>query len=70
VFSLDLERRFGITEGNIFHGIFVGSVIFMRPSGGPGTSAAVGICVGWNKSGGGVTGAPGYNAARMILKTS
>ena len=69
---LDLERRFGITEGNIFHGdIALEQMFFMRPL--PGWShyctpvAGLYLCGAGTHPGGGVTGAPGYNAARRIL---
>jgi phytoene dehydrogenase-like protein len=70
---LDLEETFGITEGNIFHGdINMGQLFFMRPL--PGWSQyrtpieGLYLCGSGTHPGGGVTGAPGYNAARRILK--
>jgi phytoene dehydrogenase-like protein len=70
---LDLERRFGITEGNIFHGdIRLDQLFFMRPL--PGWAHyrtpfdGLYLCGSGTHPGGGVTGAPGYNAARAILK--
>jgi phytoene dehydrogenase-like protein len=70
---LDLERRFGITEGNIFHGdIRLDQLFFMRPL--PGWARyktpveGLWLCGAGTHPGGGVTGAPGYNAARAILK--
>ena len=69
----DLEQTFGITEGNIFHGdINMGQLFFMRPV--PGWSQyrtpikGLYLCGAGAHPGGGVTGAPGYNAARRILK--
>lgn len=69
----DLEKTFGITEGNIFHGdINMGQLFFMRPL--PGWSQyrtpidGLYLCGAGTHPGGGVTGAPGYNAARRILK--
>jgi phytoene dehydrogenase-like protein len=69
---LDLEQVFGITEGNIFHGdICLEQLFFMRPL--PGWSqyrtpiAGLYLCGAGTHPGGGVTGAPGYNAARRIL---
>ena len=69
----DLERTFGITEGNIFHGdINLGQLFFMRPL--PGWSQyrtpirGLYLCGSGTHPGGGVTGAPGYNAARRILR--
>jgi phytoene dehydrogenase-like protein len=69
----DLEQTFGITEGNIFHGdINMGQLFFMRPV--PGWSQyrtpinGLYLCGAGTHPGGGVTGAPGYNAARKILQ--
>lgn len=73
VTPLDLETTFGITEGNIFHGdISLEQLFFMRPI--PGWArygTPIGnlyLCGAGTHPGGGVTGAPGYNAARRILK--
>ncbi len=70
---LDLEQTFGITEGNIFHGdISLDQLFFMRPV--PGWTRyrtpvdGLYLCGAGTHPGGGVTGAPGYNAARQILK--
>lgn len=70
---LDLETTFGITEGNIFHGdISLEQLFFMRPLPGwahYGTPIKnLYLCGAGTHPGGGVTGAPGYNAARRILK--
>jgi phytoene dehydrogenase-like protein len=69
----DLEERFGITEGNIFHGdISLEQMFHMRPL--PGWSQyrtpidGLYLCGAGTHPGGGVTGAPGYNAARQILR--
>jgi phytoene dehydrogenase-like protein len=69
----DLEKTFGITEGNIFHGdINMAQLFFMRPL--PGWSqyrtpiSGLYLCGSGTHPGGGVTGAPGYNAARRILQ--
>lgn len=69
---LDLEQAFGITEGNIFHGdISINQLSFMRPV--PGYAQyrtpleGLYLCGAGTHPGGGVTGAPGYNAARRIL---
>jgi phytoene dehydrogenase-like protein len=70
---LDLEQTFGITEGNIFHGdINLEQLFFMRPL--PGYAEyrtpidGLYLCGAGTHPGGGVTGAPGYNAARRILR--
>lgn len=70
---LDLETTFGITEGNIFHGdISMDQLFFMRPL--PGWAGyrtpvtGLYLCGAGTHPGGGVTGAPGFNAARCILK--
>lgn len=69
---LDLQRTFGITEGNIFHGdLGLDQLFFMRPLPGwcqyrtpvPGLY----LCGAGAHPGGGVTGAPGFNAARRML---
>ncbi len=70
---VDLETRFGLTEGNIFHGdLNLGQLFLGRPL--PGWSRyrtpirALYLCGAGTHPGGGVTGAPGYNAARQILR--
>jgi len=72
---LDLEHRFGITEGNIFHGdIRLDQLFFMRPLPGWSHYATplknLFLCGAGTHPGGGVTGAPGYNAAKVILRTT
>jgi len=70
---LDLERRFGITGGNIFHGeMSLDQMFVMRPVAGwaryrtPIESFY--LCGSGAHPGGGVMGAPGYNCAREMLK--
>jgi len=68
----DLEAVFGITEGNIFHGdLRADQLFFMRPLPGHACYAtplgALYLCGAGTHPGGGVTGAPGFNAARRIL---
>ncbi len=70
---LDLENRFGITEGNIFHGdLSLTQMFHMRPL--PECSQyrtpirGLYLCGAGTHPGGGVTGAPGHNAAQMILR--
>ena len=69
---LDLETVFGITEGNIFHGdLRPDQLFFMRPLPGYARYAspvtALYLCGAGTHPGGGVTGAPGHNAAARIL---
>jgi phytoene dehydrogenase-like protein len=70
---LDLERIYGLTEGNIFHGdLSLEQLFFMRPV--PGWSQyrtpinGLYLCGAGAHPGGGVTGAPGYNAAHQALR--
>ncbi len=70
---LDLERTYGLTEGNIFHGdLVLEQLFFMRPV--PGWARyrtpvqGLYLCGAGAHPGGGVTGAPGYNAAHQALK--
>jgi len=72
---LDLERRFGLTGGNIFHGeMSLDQMFVMRPvAGWARYRMPVGglyLCGSGAHPGGGVMGAPGYNAARAILKSA
>ncbi len=69
---LDLERRFGITGGNIFHGeMSLDQMFVMRPVAGWARYRTpvrgLYLCGSGAHPGGGVMGAPGYNAARAIL---
>jgi phytoene dehydrogenase-like protein len=70
---LDLERTYGLTEGNIFHGeLNLEQLFFMRPVAGwsqyrtPITGLY--LCGAGAHPGGGVTGAPGHNAAKQALR--
>ncbi len=70
---LDLERRFGITGGNIFHGeMSLDQMFVMRPLAGWARYRTpvrgLYLCGSGAHPGGGVMGAPGYNAAREMLK--
>lgn len=70
---LDLERRFGITGGNIFHGeMSLDQMFVMRPVAGWARYRtpvrALYLCGSGAHPGGGVMGAPGYNCAREMLK--
>jgi len=70
---LDLERTYGLTEGNIFHGdLRLEQLFFMRPV--PGWAQyrtpihGLYLCGAGAHPGGGVTGAPGRNAALQALR--
>ncbi len=70
---LDLERRFGIAGGNIFHGeMSLDQMFFLRPVAGwaryKTPVEGLYLCGSGAHPGGGVMGAPGHNAAREILK--
>jgi phytoene dehydrogenase-like protein len=69
----DLERRFGLTEGHIYHGeMTLNQFLVLRPvPGWAGYRTPVDglyLCGSGTHPGGGVSGAPGYNAARQILR--
>ena len=69
---LDLERAYGLTEGNIFHGeLNLEQLFFMRPVAGWSQYrtpiAGLYLCGAGAHPGGGVTGAPGHNAAKQVL---
>jgi phytoene dehydrogenase-like protein len=70
---LDLEREFGLIGGDIFHGALGADQLFSaRPLLGQGDyrGALKGLylCGSGTHPGGGVTGLPGYNAAREIVR--
>src|SRR5260370_2671574 len=70
---LDMEREYSLTGGNIFHGdMTVDQLFFMRPVAGWARYRtpikSLYLCGSGTHPGGGVMGAPGYNAARDILK--
>jgi phytoene dehydrogenase-like protein len=69
---LDLERTFGLPHGDIFHGaLTLDQLFFARPMWGyadyrmpiPGLY----LCGSGAHPGGGVTGAPGHNAAQAVI---
>jgi phytoene dehydrogenase-like protein len=69
---LDLERTFGLVGGDISHGALSLDQLFSaRPMLGYGNYrgplAGLYMCSAGTHPGGGVTGAPGHNAAREIL---
>jgi phytoene dehydrogenase-like protein len=68
---LDLERDFGLIGGDIFHGAMTLDQIFSaRPMLGyadyRSPLAGLYLCGSGTHPGGGVTGAPGHNAAKVI----
>ena len=70
--TLDMETEYGLTEGDIFHGRHDLDQIFsMRPH--PKAAqyrtpvADLYLCGSGAHPGGGVTGAPGHNAARRVI---
>jgi phytoene dehydrogenase-like protein len=72
VTPLDLEREFGLTEGNIFQGeLSLEQLFFLRPV--PGWAQYrtpiknLYMCGSATHPGGGIMGAPGLNAAKKIL---
>ena len=69
---LDLERTFGLLGGDIFHGaLSLDQMFSARPMLGHGNYRGplqgLYMCGAGTHPGGGVTGAPGHNAAREIL---
>jgi phytoene dehydrogenase-like protein len=70
---LDIERTFGLTEGNIFQGeLTLEQLFFLRPA--PGWAhyrtpvKNLYMCGSATHPGGGIMGAPGRNAAMKIVK--
>lgn len=70
---LDLERRFGLVDGDIFHGqLSLDQLFSLRPVLGFADYrmpvAGLYLCGSGAHPGGGITGAPGHNAAREIIR--
>ena len=68
----DLEARFGLTGGHIFHGeMTLDQQFVLRPVPGWGRYRTpipgLYLCGSGAHPGGGVTGAPGYNGAHAVL---
>ena len=70
---LDIEREFGLSEGNIFQGeLTLEQLFFLRPA--PGWAdyrtplKRLYMCGSATHPGGGIMGAPGRNAAMRVLK--
>jgi phytoene dehydrogenase-like protein len=69
---LDLERTFGLIGGDIFHGaLSLDQMFSARPTLGHGNYRGplpgLYMCGSGTHPGGGVTGAPGHNAAREVI---
>ncbi len=69
---LDLERKFGLIDGDIFHGQLIPSQLFSaRPVLGHSDHRmpleGLYLCGSGAHPGGGVTGVPGHNAAKVII---
>lgn len=69
----DLERRFGLVDGDIFHGRLTLDQLFSaRPILGHADYRmpvkGLYLCGSGAHPGGGVTGAPGHNAARAVIR--
>jgi phytoene dehydrogenase-like protein len=71
---LDLEKTYALSEGDINHGqLMLDQFLFMRPL--PGWSNHITpldglyLCGSGIHGGGGISGIPGRNAARQVLKT-
>ena len=70
---LDLEREFGLVGGDIFHGkLSLNQLFSARPVLGHGNYrmplAGLYLCGAGAHPGGGVTGVPGHNAAREVVR--
>jgi phytoene dehydrogenase-like protein len=70
---LDLERTYGLTEGNIFHGdLNLEQLFFNRPVAGWSQYRTpihgLYLCGAGAHPGGGVTGAPGHNCAHQLIR--
>jgi phytoene dehydrogenase-like protein len=73
VTPVDLEQSWGLTEGDLNHGqLILDQIFFMRPL--PGWSNhrtpidGLHLCGSGLHGGGGISGTPGRNAARVLLK--
>jgi phytoene dehydrogenase-like protein len=72
---LDMEREYSLPQGNIFHmEITPDQMFFFRPVAGWAAYKtpikSLYLCGSGTHPGGGVTGAPGYNAAQVVLGDS
>lgn len=72
---LDLEQTYGVTEGHLYHAeLALDQIFVMRPVAGWARYHTpiknLYLCGSGTHPGGGITGLPGYYAAREILKRS
>ncbi|MFQ5628398.1 MAG: phytoene desaturase family protein [bacterium] len=70
---IEWEREYSLTQGSIYHGqMGLDQLFFMRPIPGWGQYKtpieSLYLCGAGTHPGGGVTGAPGYNAAKEVLR--
>ncbi|MEE9577924.1 MAG: amine oxidase, partial [Gemmatimonadota bacterium] len=70
---LDWQQEYGLTDGGTYHGqMDLDQLLFMRPVPGWGRYRTpvdnLYLCGSGTHPGGGVTGAPGFNAAREVLR--
>ena len=70
---LDYEKDYGLTEGSITHGqMGLDQLLLMRPTAGfagyRGPIENLYLCGSGSHPGGGITGAPGRNAAKQVLQ--
>jgi len=70
---LDLEREFGLTDGDIFHGSqHLDQIFSLRPAAGYADYRTpvkgLYMCGAGTHPGGGVSGAPGHNAAHEMIR--
>ncbi|CAN5609973.1 NAD(P)/FAD-dependent oxidoreductase [soil metagenome] len=70
---VDLEERFGLVGGNIFHGeMSLDQMFTFRPAAGAGSYKTpidgLYLCGSGTHPGGGVMGAPGLNASRIVAR--
>jgi phytoene dehydrogenase-like protein len=70
---LDLEREFGLSEGNIFQGeLTLEQLFFLRPAAGWADYCTpirrLYLCGSATHPGGGIMGAPGRNAAMKVMR--
>ena len=64
---LDIEQEYGLMGGSIFHGAMSFDQLFQRRLSNRTPLQNLYLCGSGTHPGGGVMGAPGYNAAREIL---